>query len=76
MGISLKCYKASEEFMADPDPSGKALQGVLHLLGWSKLRKGFLHWVLPVPESSFEAQNNTYAFGLVTEHLLKRFLES
>lgn len=76
MGISLKCSKASAEFIPDQDPSGKALQGKLYLLGWSKFKKGFLRWVPTVPESDFEAQNSTDAFGLVIEHLLKRFLES
>lgn len=74
MGIFLKCYKTLAEFIHNQDPSGKALQGVLHLLGWITLRRGFLHWMVLVLEPSFEAQNNTYAFGLVMEHLLKRFL--
>lgn len=76
MGISLKCYKASAEFIPDRDPSGKALRGLLHLQGWSKLKKGFLRWVPPLPEPDFEAQYNIYSFGLVIKHLLKRFLES
>lgn len=76
MGISLKCYKASAEFKTDRRPSGYTLQGMLHLLGWSELKKGFLHWVLPFPESDFEGQSNTCAFGLVIKQLLKSFLES